>query len=94
MRGDLCAVLQADDAPADATRGGALRHVADFYKAGKAKAIGVSNYCPSSFKCILETAKITPAVNQVEYHVTARRALEPRLKWSEGGRPALDLPPC
>ena len=41
----------------------------DFYKAGKAKAIGVSNYCPSSFDCILPSATVVPAVNQVEYHV-------------------------
>jgi len=45
------------------------RALEDFYKAGKAKAIGVSNYCASSFKCIKETAKITPAVNQIAYHV-------------------------
>ena len=40
-----------------------------FYAAGKARAIGVSNYCPSSFECILPKANIIPAVNQVEYHV-------------------------
>jgi len=45
------------------------RAMEDFYHAGKAKAIGVSNYCPSSLECILKTAKITPAVNQVEYHI-------------------------
>jgi len=41
----------------------------EFYKAGKAKAIGVSNYCPSSIECIMQTATVTPAVNQVQYHV-------------------------
>jgi diketogulonate reductase-like aldo/keto reductase len=41
----------------------------EFYKAGKAKAIGVSNYCISSLKCIAETATVTPAVNQVQFHV-------------------------
>merc|ERR1712150_215762 len=41
----------------------------EFYNAGKAKAIGVSNYCPSSLDCIMQTATVTPAVNQVEYHV-------------------------
>jgi len=41
----------------------------DFFKAGKAKAIGVSNYCISSLECIAETSTITPAVNQVEFHV-------------------------
>lgn len=41
----------------------------EFYKAGKAKAIGVSNYCVSSLKCIAETSTVTPAVNQVKFHV-------------------------
>jgi diketogulonate reductase-like aldo/keto reductase len=41
----------------------------EFYKAGKAKAIGVSNYCPSSLECIAKTATVTPQVNQVQYHV-------------------------
>jgi len=41
----------------------------DFYKAGKAKAIGVSNYCQSCFECILPAATIVPQVNQVQYHV-------------------------
>lgn len=41
----------------------------EFYQAGKAKAIGVSNYCPSSIECIMKIATVTPAVNQVQYHV-------------------------
>jgi len=41
----------------------------EFYKAGKARAIGVSNYCPSSIECIMKKATVTPAVNQVQYHV-------------------------
>lgn len=45
------------------------RALEDFYKAGKAKAIGVSNYCISSFDCVMETAKVTPALNQIAYHV-------------------------
>jgi len=45
------------------------RALEDFYKAGKAKAIGVSNYCLSSYDCVMQTAKVTPAVNQIEYHV-------------------------
>merc|ERR1712014_45055 len=40
-----------------------------FYNDGKAKAIGVSNYCPSSIECIMQKATVTPAVNQVQYHV-------------------------
>ena len=45
------------------------RAMEDFYKAKKARAIGVSNYCPSSFECILKVANVTPAVNQVEVHI-------------------------
>jgi len=41
----------------------------DAYKAGKAKAIGVSNYCQSCFECILPNATVVPAVNQVQFHV-------------------------
>merc|ERR1711881_474460 len=41
----------------------------DANKAGKAKAIGVSNYCQSCFECILKNATVVPAVNQVQYHV-------------------------
>ena len=45
------------------------RAMEDFYKAKKARAIGVSNYCPSSFECIFKVANVTPAVNQVQYHI-------------------------
>jgi diketogulonate reductase-like aldo/keto reductase len=45
------------------------RALEDFYKAGKAKAIGVSNYCLSSWARINETQTVMPAVNQIEYHV-------------------------
>lgn len=41
------------------------------YKAGKAKAIGVSNYCKSCLECLLgqDGVTVTPAVNQIELHV-------------------------
>jgi diketogulonate reductase-like aldo/keto reductase len=45
------------------------RAMEEFYNAGLARAIGVSNYCESSFDCILKTATVVPAVNQVGYHV-------------------------
>jgi diketogulonate reductase-like aldo/keto reductase len=45
------------------------RAMEDFLAAGKAKAIGVSNYCPSSFDCVLKTAKVVPALNQIQMHV-------------------------
>lgn len=39
----------------------------EFYKAGKAKAIGVSNYCASCFECLKGT-EVFPMVNQIMYH--------------------------
>jgi len=45
------------------------RAMEDFLAAGKARAIGVSNYCVSSFECLFQTAKVVPAVNQIELHV-------------------------
>ena len=45
------------------------RAAEDFYKAGKARAIGVSNYCSYSLDCILATANVVPAVNQLQLHV-------------------------
>ncbi|KAJ2902357.1 hypothetical protein MKZ38_000674 [Zalerion maritima] len=35
---------------------------------GKAKSIGVSNFLQHHIEAILETAKVLPAMNQVEYH--------------------------
>ena len=39
------------------------------YKAGKVRAIGVSNFYPDRFLDIQHFAEIKPAVNQVETHV-------------------------
>jgi diketogulonate reductase-like aldo/keto reductase len=35
---------------------------------GKAKSIGVSNFLIKDLEAILETSKVTPAINQIEYH--------------------------
>ncbi|KAJ9165022.1 Aldo/keto reductase [Coniochaeta hoffmannii] len=35
---------------------------------GRAKSIGVSNYLQEHLETVLQTAKIPPAVNQIEYH--------------------------
>lgn len=40
----------------------------EFYKAGKARAIGVSNFCRRAMEAILQTATVKPAVNQILYH--------------------------
>lgn len=39
------------------------------YKAGKLRAIGVSNFYPDRFVDLAEFCEVTPAVNQVETHV-------------------------
>lgn len=39
-----------------------------FYKAGKARALGVSNYCKTAMEIIMKNATVKPAVNQVLYH--------------------------
>lgn len=40
----------------------------ELYKQGKIKAIGVSNFLPHHFESLLETAKVQPMVNQIEFH--------------------------
>lgn len=40
----------------------------EIYKSGKAKAIGVSNYTITHLEEMKEYAKISPAINQVEFH--------------------------
>ncbi|KAK1998360.1 aldo/keto reductase [Colletotrichum falcatum] len=37
-------------------------------ESGRAKSIGVSNYLQSHLETILKTAKIPPAINQIEFH--------------------------
>ncbi|KAI9647221.1 hypothetical protein NHQ30_003604 [Ciborinia camelliae] len=38
------------------------------HASGKAKSIGVSNFLQKDLEIILETAKIIPSINQIEYH--------------------------
>jgi diketogulonate reductase-like aldo/keto reductase len=35
---------------------------------GKVRSIGVSNYFPKHLSAILKTAKVPPAINQIEFH--------------------------
>lgn len=44
------------------------RAMTELYKAGKIKAIGVSNFLPHHLKSLMET-EIKPMVNQIEFHV-------------------------
>jgi len=45
------------------------RALEDFYADCKARAIGLRVFCPASLTCIMKTAKVTPALNQIFYHV-------------------------
>ncbi|GMN68995.1 hypothetical protein TIFTF001_038050, partial [Ficus carica] len=44
------------------------------YDAGKARAIGVSNFSTKKLGDLLEVARVPPAVNQVECHPSFRQA--------------------
>ncbi len=35
---------------------------------GRVRAIGVSNFMPEHLTALMETAKVTPCINQIEYH--------------------------
>lgn len=48
---------------------GTYRAMEEYYRAGKIKAIGVSNFYPDRFIDIAEFSEIKPMVNQVETHV-------------------------
>lgn len=48
---------------------GTYRAMEEAYKAGKLRAIGVSNFYPDRFIDLAEFCEIKPAVNQVETHV-------------------------
>jgi len=41
----------------------------DFCRAHKVRAIGVPNFCQSSFDCLAQTWEVKPSVNQIELHV-------------------------
>lgn len=44
------------------------RAMEELQKEGKIKSIGVSNFWPHHLDELLKTAKITPAINQIEFH--------------------------
>jgi diketogulonate reductase-like aldo/keto reductase len=48
----------------------AWKALEEFYKAGKIKAIGVSNFQIDDLKNILENAEVKPAVNQILCHIS------------------------
>lgn len=54
---------------------GAYRAMKEALKAGKLRAIGVSNFYPDRLIDLCQFAEITPAVNQVETHVFQQQRL-------------------
>jgi len=52
-------------------------------QAGLAKSIGVSNFKVEDLKIILETAKVVPSVNQIEFHPYVYKAAEPIFKFCQ-----------
>ena len=47
----------------------AYKAMEEFYKAGKIRAIGVSNFSPRDIKNILTHCEIKPFANQINYHI-------------------------
>lgn len=62
-------VNQSDDRYVQGNRA-AWRALEDAYKAGKLKAIGISNFQIGDIESLLETAKIKPMVNQILLHIS------------------------
>ncbi|TDS07519.1 aldo/keto reductase [Sphingobacterium paludis] len=46
----------------------AWRAMEELQAAGKIKTIGVSNFWPEHLDALLETARVPPAINQIEFH--------------------------
>lgn len=44
------------------------RALEELYRAGRVRAIGVSNFLPHHLRNLMETAEIMPMVNQIEFH--------------------------
>lgn len=65
-------------------RYGAYRALEDAYKAGKLRAIGVSNFYPDHFIDLASNVEIPPMVNQVETHVFDQQ-LQPQKYMEEYG---------
>jgi len=53
----------------------------EIQKEGLAKSIGVSNFRVKDFEQILPTAKVIPAVNQIEYHPYVFKADQPVIEF-------------
>lgn len=60
---------------------GAYRAMEEAYRAGKLRAIGISNFYADRYLDLVNSVEIAPAVNQVETHIwTQQRELEEEMK--------------
>lgn len=55
---------------------GAWRALEEYYKAGKVKVIGISNFTPDRFVDICNAVEIKPFINQVEMHAFRQEKME------------------
>ena len=62
-------VNQSDDRYVEGNRA-AWRALEDAYKAGKLKAIGISNFQIGDIESLVKTSKIKPMVNQILLHIS------------------------
>lgn len=62
-------MLMLRDSPDCAVMQSQWREMEKALKEGKARSIGVINYCEGSLKCLLETAEVKPAINYYMVHV-------------------------
>ena len=72
---------------------GTYRAMEEACKAGKARAIGVSNFYPDRFIDLAEFCEIKPAVNQVETHVFNQQ-VEPQKIMERYGTRVMSWGPC
>lgn len=63
---------------------GAWRAMQDLYKAGRIRAIGVSNFAPDRLADLMAFNEIKPAVNQIETHVFCQQQ-QPAVFMREAG---------
>lgn len=63
---------------------GTYRAMEDAYKAGKVKAIGVSNFYPDRFIDLATFMEVIPAVNQVEMHVFQQQKIAQKILKKHG----------
>ena len=59
------------------------RAMETFYREGKIRAIGISNFMQERYLDLVNNSKVIPAVNQVETHVFRQQRKPWILNWSQ-----------